>query len=767
MIELKIDRIIFIWIWLFILSLFNKDVVEAKNYNQIFIEYADYYTFDEIDKNTYSVDEVSSKLALTSVNTKMEKYSVRAIDTGNAYIKFENKITKRFITYNFVIKPADLTVIYLTGQSNAEGQCPDNNYYPQDSVACNDGSVFSMFLVRNSNSRKIIQNDSARFLSNAPISDFIPSDLLSNKSLSGSSLEYPIDSLTQSGKGKCGPDAGIAYEWNRLTGDKVWIINTAVGGSDIDKWIPEHEYYNDTIKVAYYAKKMLEKEVKAGHIKLNKQLMVYLQGEADSHTDINKYMSDLQMLYDGFVSELNLDRIGFIMPRAATASQKYSDDLIMTAPRLAQYIQTQNGMMKTAVVASDVNRLWIEDNDVYSYFHTKYKYGLDYPKRDNSSLESLPNNVEDVHPMIHYTQIGHNENGITAADGLYESLYGKDNGGESITWVTDSEYNINQIVLKDGEHKMVFPISNKSFFNRNISVTTDSENITYDSKTCVLAASKKGVYKLYASDINGKIVSILKIIVEPHIPVASVEYRDGRWIYCEDGIQNSDFTGIASNENGDWYIVDGFVDFLCSGLVDVKIHGKNQWIYIVNGKVDYNTVSIVKNENGWWYVHDGYVDFNAMTVAKNEYGWWYIQDGKVNFQFNGIAGNDYGDWVIKNGEVDFERTAVIKVVQSDFEGWYYVKKGKVQYGHETVQKNEYGWWYIGMDGKVDFNKNTVAPNEYGWWCIQDGKVNFDYNGIAENKNGKWYIKNGKVEFSFSGNVLYKYKWFYVQNGKVK
>ncbi len=48
---------------------------------------------------------------------------------------------------------------------------------------------------------------------------------------------------------------------------------------------------------------------------------------------------------------------------------------------------------------------------------------------------------------------------------------------------------------------------------------------------------------------------------------AAVENKDGNWGLYKDGELVSNFTGVASNDMGDWYIVNGLVDFGYSGKV--------------------------------------------------------------------------------------------------------------------------------------------------------------------------------------------------------
>ncbi len=196
--------------------------------------------------------------------------------------------------------------------------------------------------------------------------------------------------------------------------------------------------------------------------------------------------------------------------------------------------------------------------------------------------------------------------------------------------------------------------------------------------------------------------------------------KDGWWYINEKGILDQSYTGFASNEHGDWYVVNGKVNFDVNNVLPDEtgaLGAKGTWYYVKKNKVTYtNTIS--NNWNGWWLIRNGKVDFSGNTVANNENGWWLVRNGKVDFNAN------------------------------------------------TVANNENGWWLI-RNGKVDFNAYTVANNQNGWWRIEGGKVNFKFNGLANNQNGWWYIRNGKVDFSHNGYVWLNGIRYHIVNGKVK
>ncbi len=214
-------------------------------------------------------------------------------------------------------------------------------------------------------------------------------------------------------------------------------------------------------------------------------------------------------------------------------------------------------------------------------------------------------------------------------------------------------------------------------------------------------------------------------IPEPE-PLQGLNKVDGQWGYYVDGKVNTSYTGFASNSNGDWYVVNGYIYFDQNTVAKDTtgaVGTKGTWYYVIGNKVQdtFTGLANYKNANGWWYIKDGRVDFTHTGVDKNKNGWWYVKGGKVDFSHNGVDKN-------KNG-------------------WWYITGGKVQFGFTGLAnyKNANGWWYI-QDGKVDFSHNGVDKNKNGWWCVRGGKVDFGYNGRASNAYGTWNIVNGKVVF---------------------
>ena len=69
--------------------------------------------------------------------------------------------------------------------------------------------------------------------------------------------------------------------------------------------------------------------------------------------------------------------------------------------------------------------------------------------------------------------------------------------------------------------------------------------------------------------------------------------------------------------------------------------------YTSDNKIDIEYTGMAENEYGWWYIENGTVDFEFTGMAENEYGWWYLTNGTVDWNYEGMAENKYGKWCIK------------------------------------------------------------------------------------------------------------------------
>ena len=675
-------------------------------------------TLNELDKDVLTLEDGScTDVIATGVGTATVLMTAE---------EQENELVEVKVT----VTPARLSLLYIIGQSNAEGLCSANTGYELGkSIPCQEGDVYSTYAPSNSTSASITGIKDISYCTPENAADFVAGALGSNASISGNNLSYSLNSLTARGNGKTGIDSGLAYEWNKLTNDKVWVVNTAWSGSSISTWQPDGRNYLRTKAVYDEVQKTYQAELAAGHYVQGNKLFFWMQGESDRYWDLDTYHTYFSTMYSQMTVDFDFEAFGIITIRSSLGSYQNTEEWIMTAPRVVQYGIGGSNIYPNVYVVSNVNEQWISDAGVTDYFRTTYPDGkLDYPHRTHLVPYKIPTTISKIHYDIHYSQVGHNENGITAADGMYASLYGQDKKAESVIW-RDYEGNpISSLMVDEGNRETLVPVVMPTYKAKDVVYKVDdkgSDIISFDPLFGTIEGKKMGTASITAYDKNGAVLSTVQISVKNPLDLTAVA--------------GSDYTGLF------------------------KYHG--EWWYLKNGWKQPDYFGVVKNENGWWRVENGKVNFDCNSVEKNENGWWYIRGGKVDFGYNGFAENANGWWYIEGGKVTFQKNDVIKGTVNDVNAWWYVKGSKVTFT-DTVAKNVNGWWRI-VNGKVDFNCNSVEKNANGWWYIRGGKVDFTYDGIAQNANGWWYIRGGKVDFGYSGLVRDGWIWRQVTNGKVK
>ena len=713
-----------------------------------------------------------------AVVTVLSDTLIHATGTGSVGLQLEgtgSNSGKMFLV-NLVVEPAPLTVMYLLGQSNMEGTYDSGNQWKElgHTVSSTPGTVYSTYLptdIQNSEMVTGVRFSSVALEGNA--SDYVAESLNSTRSLSGKTLEYPLETLTANGKGKTGPDSALAYEWNQLTGDKVWTVNTSWAASEVEEWVPGQKNYVRSLETEKLVEQVWNAEIAAGHYTRGNRLVFWQQGEMEHYLDSELYTSYFDALHDSMNAEISPDAWGIIAVRSVRSVDGVtgeSDSLYMTGPRAAQYgMGTDTGKYRDTYVVSNVNEQWTSDDTVKQYFQTTYPTGwLSYPIRNGDG--SLPAFRTDVRQMDHYNQIGHNENGITAARGMFDALYGTEENESEISVQFKNYYgnSVSTLTARVGQESVLVPVTTPSYQAKNISYTVEGSAVTYDALHGIITGKHMGIAVVCARDENGLLLARTAVTVKPEGNYVSEVgsgytglYNDtGTWYYLENGWVQTDFTGIVHNEHGWWYVRQGKLDFSYCGLAE----NENGWWYVDHGQITFGTNSVcygaVNGENGWWHVVNSRVVFDT-TVADNKNGWWYIENGKVNFSYTGIRSNQNGWWYIRNGQVDFAYTGVAQ----NENGWWYVRTGQVDFSYTGVAQNENGWWYI-RNGQVDFAYTGVAQNENGWWRIENGKVNFNYNGIANNENGWWKIEGGKVDFTYTGVAQNENGWWRIRNGQV-
>ena len=379
----------------------------------------------------YGVEE---NAVLDTAVVTMKSNTLVATGIGTAKVKIDG------ILYEITVTAAPISLLLLAGQSNMQGSEGDEN----QSIVCPDGMVYSTYGDRYT-------------MTTSNATNFAPSALTGSGSdinVNGTTTnleDWPIYLLNERGVGKKGPDSGFAYEWVKQTGEKVWVVNAAHGGSSINTWQKIGENYKEALALFTACQETLRKEIAAGHYTLSHMGYFWCQGCTDYSQTAEWYANKYLTMHENFKTQMAFDHdsnsstdaylfeFGGIIPVRAghdyytsyrqgiyadATSKAYHEsfkDLRFTGPRVAQYWMTNNPDLPDIWNVCNIGEdwVWMPDgtNGVAEYFQAHYPNGtVDYTTQVAQKASwYTPTTPAAVHDSIHYNQIGYNEVGREAA----------------------------------------------------------------------------------------------------------------------------------------------------------------------------------------------------------------------------------------------------------------------------------------------------------------------------------------------------------------
>ncbi|MEE1024734.1 MAG: sialate O-acetylesterase [Acutalibacteraceae bacterium] len=440
----------FITVFAILFSLFGTYSATAQEQEILTLLYDDRYTFDGYEvisvestnitsyKAGYEIDEKTIKDD-TVITVSDDKSTVIASGVGSAKLTLSNGNTtvQKYVT----VSPAPLSIFFMAGQSNGEGI--DGSM--SQSLANKDGTVYSTFapsipwagqvLTGNKEYKENLTVDNA--------ASHVASSLTSNISNAGTELLYPLNGICDSGNGKSGMDAAIAYSWYKNTGEKCWIVNACHNGTSIEVWNPNdetesNEFYQ-SVAVFKEAMKTLEAEISAGHYEYRHSAYIWMQGESDhnktyeyyreSYIKMHKaYKSELIWDIDGDGTEQSILEFGGIIPtRVCNTTPMFTyNDIKINGPRLAQYTMCaeSDGDCADIYMLCNIGDFWVDSDSGSSskflkqWFKKWYPNGvIDYPTQDGES-PAIPAKSAEIHNYAHFSQVGYNEIGLEVGRAL-------------------------------------------------------------------------------------------------------------------------------------------------------------------------------------------------------------------------------------------------------------------------------------------------------------------------------------------------------------
>ena len=733
---------------------------------------------EDTDKSVLSLaDGSTSELVAVGIGTA----SIIIAPKGS-----EDDETKQ-LRINITVKPAVLTLMLIAGQNNASGSTAENTGSElNESIACTPGTVYSAYAAESTALAE--QNGLSSAFTSGDASAYVPGDLTSNLSYTGNKLEYDVYSLTSEGKGKLGIDSGLAYTWNKLTGEKVFIVNAAWGSATVANWLEGGSAYERARALYEPAIQTYIAEVESGHYVKGSRFVFWMQGETNRGCTAAYYEKNFSAVCEKFLALgvtddgwFKIDKIGVLSARAFTANHYGLGDIEMTGPRIAAYTMCGSPDYPYLCLVSNAGEQWVTDTGVEEYFTKTYSEGcITYPTQGKSKYSSsLPRTIAEVHNSPHYSQTGHNENGITAAEGMYAAIYGESRSGAQ--WRGLSGIVISSLEIAKGSDTTLICSAAHPCFSKELSYwVSDSSVISYDAKNRKLTANNTGTACIYVY-ADGSKAGEIEITVVSKITATGLVYDESksRWAYYTDGAIDTSYTGAAGSEYGTYYISAGYVDWSYCGLY--RKNGLTYYFYYGYASV---TGLLLETDGYLYYMTDGVVDTAYTGMAVSSYGTYYVINGVADYTVSGVCEINGASYYISRNKIQmvsgfksFDGTYYYMlggIIQTDYTGFYLQKNGVYYYiesgictfsttGIVTIDGIKY---YI-YASRLKTGTGVTKINGTYYYIEDDGTI--DYTGLVTNSSGvTYYAENGIIDISTTGIVKdADGKKYYVENSRLK
>ncbi len=316
-----------------------------------------------------------------------------AVGTGTATVSIDGT------EYSVIVEAAPISLFMITGHSLGEGSKGE----AAAGVACPAGQTYSSH-------KEIVTADGA----------------ISGLGVGSEVRPLDIDGFQMSGRGTPGEGSGLAYRWNQLTGEKIWVINVAVGGSCLNEWVQGTENYNNAVSLYRQAAEILQNESAAGHYVLKDTVVIYHSGANFSFKNVtfdnalleewyssmwNGYKQDLAMDINGDGTDETVGSMGLVLARTTTNKDEY-----FITDFCANYFMAGSDLYPDMFMASHGAQDWTTNEGVRNNFPE-----IDY---ETHGFEvKKPNTVQDIYADdIHLQQVAYNAIGMNIADNTFRNL---------------------------------------------------------------------------------------------------------------------------------------------------------------------------------------------------------------------------------------------------------------------------------------------------------------------------------------------------------
>ena len=198
-----------------------------------------------------------------------------------------------------------------------------------------------------------------------------------------------------------------------------------------------------------------------------------------------------------------------------------------------------------------------------------------------------------------------------------------------------------------------------------------------------------------------------------------IKKEDGSLVYCINGVEQRDYSGLVCVDENWYYVVNGVVDVTKLGFVDYE----GSKFVVVYGELETNANGLVQD-------------------PEHTEDWYFCANGQVQSQYTGLA--------LYDGE------------------WFYINQGKLDTTLADYVAYDGGLFYVAA-GRILSEVNGLAkdPDGADWYFLANGQAQIQYTGLALYDDAWFYVINGKLAEDYSGTVEYDGATFNVVNGMVQ
>ena len=383
-----------------------------------------------VESVTISNEQVTSKSVGTNTPDahvlQYENGTLYATGTGSATLTVNGK------DYAVTVEAAPISLFMITGHSVGIGEQGN----AAQSVAIEPGQAYSShryWTYENHNKCQLI-------IDPEEVTETTGLGYMAENRISG------IDAFAPGGGGTIGGGSGLAWQWNQLTGEKVWVINAARGGSCLNHWVPgaegpsttRYKYLYDSSMEAYRnAQYILKNEIAAGHFTLSHMGMIYHNG-----ANFTKFTGwtypDLQEYYDrmwnSFKADLTTDMDGDGVAETleflglAPTWGGSSDDVSYGNDKSVAYYMAASKDYPYAFLACDITRYYKTAASLANFPAIEYTT-QSQPVSPPESVLSIKNGGTSDNSFFclsdygHLSQVAYNAQGIEMANNVYGYLF--------------------------------------------------------------------------------------------------------------------------------------------------------------------------------------------------------------------------------------------------------------------------------------------------------------------------------------------------------